>query len=726
MKFTIRKKLVLTLLGVFSPFALIIFIFLITGLTRASYDFALQHLYDQSMTMARDVQLIIQNVYDRTVSLARTFENYTIIPADLRREYFNRLQQTTLSEKNNFVDVWTVWEPNALDGLDNKFKNQPGHDETGRFIPYWTKVNGIVSLNPLTDYDGSFWYENPLHSKVGILIKPNRYTLQGKTMYVAGSAVPIHDKNGKPIGVIGIDYSLSHMQDLFKTETAFNKGAPILVSAEGLVLFHKDDSLVSKELPEFSESDFSVFFKKAAEDLKPFPFVKKIDDAKWMYVYVPIKIGETKQIWFAGSALPVFDIYANGIKLTIAVIIMLAITAVTVFILLFLLIYKITKRIEQVTNSLYDIAEGEGDLTVHLPVTGNDEIADLATFFNETIKKIRSAVVTVGKAAGNLQKVGTDLSDNMNETTGAISQIGENIKEVKRQVLSQASSVNQTEASMQEMRKIIENLNRHIEMQAANITESSSAITEMVVNINSVSSILSENAKRIETLQEKSNYVRAKTVNSARLTQEIAQESEGLLQASTVIQHIASQTNLLAMNAAIEAAHAGNAGKGFAVVADEIRKLAEQSSTQGKQISSVLKTLKIKIDDIASDAAEAQKLFDDTYSLTQEVKTQEDSIMNAMQEQSSGSEQVIKTIIDIGEITSKVRSGSVDMMNGSIQVADEIQRLTHIAGQITTSMDEMDLGAIQINKATQKLNEITQQTKETIENLAIEVGKFKV
>ena len=45
---------------------------------------------------------------------------------------------------------------------------------------------------------------------------------------------------------------------------------------------------------------------------------------------------------------------------------------------------------------------------------------------------------------------------------------------------------------------------------------------------------------------------------------------------------------------------------------------------------------------------------------------------------------------------------------------------------ITESMNEMAAGAVQINNAVQEVNEITQKNKASIQNLAIEVGKFKV
>ena len=40
-------------------------------------------------------------------------------------------------------------------------------------------------------------------------------------------------------------------------------------------------------------------------------------------------------------------------------------------------------------------------------------------------------------------------------------------------------------------------------------------------------------------------------------------------------------------------------------------------------------------------------------------------------------------------------------------------------------MNEMASGAVQINNAVQEVNEITQKNKQSIQNLAEEVNKFK-
>jgi methyl-accepting chemotaxis protein len=48
--------------------------------------------------------------------------------------------------------TWTCWEPNALDNLDDQYVNDIGHDATGRFIPYWNRLDGPIDVVPLAGY----------------------------------------------------------------------------------------------------------------------------------------------------------------------------------------------------------------------------------------------------------------------------------------------------------------------------------------------------------------------------------------------------------------------------------------------------------------------------------------------------------------------------------------------------------------------------------------------
>src|SRR3954470_24110084 len=69
------------------------------------------------------------------------------------RRLFDSILRETLARNPQYLGVWSVWEPNALDGRDSDYANAPGHDETGRYIPLWNRAAGGIRLEPNCGYD---------------------------------------------------------------------------------------------------------------------------------------------------------------------------------------------------------------------------------------------------------------------------------------------------------------------------------------------------------------------------------------------------------------------------------------------------------------------------------------------------------------------------------------------------------------------------------------------
>ena len=428
---TIKRKIMIALISVLSVFLILTSIVLVKKLSGTSKRNAVVKLYDSSKNLGFFIETIIKNVYDTNKTLAKTFESFQDIPPENRRSYFNSLQKEILRDSEKFIDVWTVWEPNALDKLDYKFKNTEGHDNSGRFIPYWTKVNGKISMVPLTEYVSSFWYEKPKTSQHGILIEPNKYELQGNMIYVAGTAIPIRDKTGKSLGVVGIDYSLDYMQEKLSQEVFFKSGYAILISAKGTVLAHKNKNLISKTLPEFENKEIADYFFDAKMSLTPFLIETQINGNKHLEVFTPVKIGRTNEVWFVGTSIPEKEIYEESTNLIKLVSIILLAGFIASIIILTFIINGITKRISNVVKALRNIAQGDGDLTARLIGKGKDEIADLSNSFNQTIEKIGFTVRNVANSTLDMQKTGETLAVNVFETASSISQISKNILRVK-------------------------------------------------------------------------------------------------------------------------------------------------------------------------------------------------------------------------------------------------------------------------------------------------------
>ena len=575
------------------------------------------------------------------------------------------------------------------------------------------------------DVSGQKWFKDSQGGTKRYFSEPFRDIETGKL--IAQAVVPIMEKNNTLMGVLAAvfdGYTLSNMIDTIKVGKT---GGCFIISESGVNIANRKRDLVESQFNaiEAAKTDKNLanvaaviedFLKSDTTEIRYYTFMGTQDIASaavmkttgWnVVIEAPVK-----------EFLDTINILRIGVIIAALVILLAALVIVSIF------SRKLVRPIQNSVPVLHKIAQG--DFTVRLPISGNDEITDMFEYFNETIEKIGTSIQSVGVNSNVMEEIGNELASNMTETANTVHQISANIEGVKQQALTQAASVTETAATIEEIVRTIKQLNNSIETQAASVAQSSSSVEEMVANIASIGQTLGKTDEVIKSLTTATGDGKATLVTSNTVTQKIAEESGSLMEASSVIQHIASQTNLLAMNAAIEAAHAGEAGKGFAVVADEIRKLAEESSMQGKTITATLKTLSGEIETLSASSKTVEEKFNAIFSLAEQVKEMSASLTEAMREQENGSKEVLTAIKSINTVTIEVQAGSEEMLKGGEGVAEKMQKLDSLTRVITESMNEMASGAVQINNAVQEVNEITQKNKQSIEALAAEVGKFKV
>ena len=541
--------------------------------------------------------------------------------------------------------------------------------------------------------------------------------------------VPVMDDNNNHISSLVALIPGNWLSDNIDDIVVGQTGSCYVLGAEGATVAHKDQSVVEKmyNLIESAKTDpelasTAAFLSRSLEIDETEVGYYTYKGTSFIASFATIKTTD----WTVVIKAPVNEFMGTVNTLRLSMYAIGAIILLTALVIVYFVAYAMIKPIQTAVSALKNIAQGEGDLTVRLPVHGNDEITDLAEYFNETITKIGVSIKSVGANSNTMEEIGNELASNMTETASAVHQISANIDGVKQQAMTQAASVTETAATIEEIVRTIKQLNNSIETQAASVAQSSSSVEEMVANIASIGQTLDKTDEVIKSLTTATGDGKATLVTSNAVTQKIAEESGSLMEASSVIQHIASQTNLLAMNAAIEAAHAGEAGKGFAVVADEIRKLAEESSMQGKTITATLKTLGGEIETLSASSKTVEAKFNAIFTLAEQVKEMSARLTEAMDEQENGSKEVLTAIKSINTVTVEVQAGSEEMLKGGEGVAQEMQKLDGLTRIITESMNEMASGAVQINNAVQEVNEITQKNKRSIESLAEEVGKFKV
>jgi methyl-accepting chemotaxis protein len=671
-------------------------------------------------------------------SVAYIMEGYENISVEIRRDVFNDILMNILSGEPNLVSIYSIWKPNALDGMDARYAGENGYTPEGQYAMEASRVKGGGNRDFILSSDivnAMNYINDTTNNKRTQITEPVRgLGADGNMTSGFRIKVPvINHSTNETVGIVGLRIALDLVQPLVEQTIRDNDdiAAMVVYSDKGVIIGSYAPERLGKGLNEADNvlyGDSTAAIKNAVDDGYQFhlrAYSPALKTTLEIAIY-PFYIGDSNISWSIMIGTPEDVILAEVRSMTLFTVIAAVIVVLVVAIVIYLVLHRVTMPIVKVAETLKDISEGEGDLTKAVNINSTDEVGDLAHYFNQTLEKIKNLIITIKKQAAVMLSIGNELAANMTETAAAVNEITANIQSIKGRVINQSANVTETNATMEQITINIDKLNNNVEKQADSVSKSSSAIEEMIANINSVTHTLAKNAASVKELSEASDVGRTGLQDVAADIQEIARESEGLLEINAVMENIASQTNLLSMNAAIEAAHAGEAGKGFAVVADEIRKLAESSGEQSQTISTVLKKIKESIDKIIKSTDNVLNKFEAIDGDVKTVSEQTEDIRGAMEEQSTGSKQILEVIGQLNEITLMVKNGSDEMLEGSKEIMTEEKSLGMATQEITNGMNEMASGADQINVAVNRVNEISAQNKENIDVLIKEVSRFKV
>lgn len=448
---------------------------------------------------------------------------------------------------------------------------------------------------------------------------------------------------------------------------------------------------------------------------------------KQIAFYYPFKDmeGEILTMIYLGKSFADVDNISRSIFAGVAVVALLC-TLIESIIIIVIFIIKVTKPLKAVDNAMLNLSSGDADLSIQIPVKGNDEFASVCESVNTFINMLHTIMSELSSVQKSIVELVSDLDSSSQQSASATAEILANIESVRHQANEQKTAVTGTTETTAKSEDAASSLNQLIENQSAATTESSAAIEEMLGNIKSVSASVFKMTESFHLLDKIVQAGNEKLSLVAEKVNNISDNSKMLIQANDIIAQIASQTNLLAMNAAIEAAHAGDAGKGFSVVADEIRKLAENSSSQSDAIGKELNNIATSIADVVSYSSAAQGAFGE---IVQHIKTT-DTIINqinsAMTEQETASQQIFEALSDTRTMAVDVTEKAHYMSDAIVSIEHDVNTLQQISDTIAGSMDEMAIGAQQISQSSQAVKDLAHQTQENISIMDGHLKKFKI
>lgn len=617
-------------------------------------------------------------------SLARAFEAFAASEAlTLEREAANDLLRHLIEHSPDLLGVYVAFEPDAFDGRDRDYAGSPGHDATGRFVPYWVRdERGRGVSEALVGYDqegDGDYYQVPRRYNRESIIDPYAYEIQGADVLLTSIVVPVRNVRGEFIGIAGVDLALDSLQETVRSIEidGFEAAYVTFFASDGTVVGSQIDGEVARHVSQITDSPEYI---RGVERMRDFTTTRQshaLGEEVLTYA-AAIDVGDTGSRWMVTVNLPTSELYA-GSRTVIGLIILIgAVTVIALVVLMALLARSISRPILLIVEGADRLATGDIKLDgMDLDAIGKvnrrgDELGRIGRAFTRLIEYQTQKVEVAEQIAGKNLRVEPSVSSDQDQLGKAFVRMVASLNETLSQVQSAADQV---AAAAGQVSSASQDLSQ-------GATESASSLEEITSSINEIAG---QSRQTMDGSSEANTISRQSAVDAKagqqqmgelrRAMESISEGSGEISRIVKVIDDIAFQINLLALNANVEAARAGKYGKGFAVVAEEVRNLAVRAAEAVKETESVVGRSVSSIEAGGALTVQTAEHLDGIVSGAERVSHLLEELAAASREQAIAIEQMTEGLGQVDQVTQSNTASAEESASASEELSSQAEQL---------------------------------------------------
>lgn len=523
-----------------------------------------------------------------------------------------------------------------LDSYYNYNSNYPEGlyiaDETGKL---WKASDSAMSES---DPVNSVWYQEGL-TRVNMAIGSSYVNSEGVSV-ISASGI-LNDGSGK-MKVISADMTLDRISVIVNAFIKMKNAEAILVDKDtATILASRDSAKISTTLGS------SAFEQSVAA---------KIADRDYSFSTLDGNMTVFKEVsgtnWILVSYIPTSIVLADLANLRNLMILISVISILILCVVIERTTHVVIAPVRKLTNVIKALTDG--DFTVSVKSSGNDEIALMSRSVERFIASMKQMIASMGDISG---KLGTqaDASDS-----------------VSREMQSAANVQSQ---SMSELNMTVDQLSVSVNEIADNATKLAGVVADTKDDSVNVGNKMRETVEvsqkgreDMEHVGEALENIRTSIQNLEAAVNKVGTASGEIVEIVQLIGNIAEETNLLSLNASIEAARAGEAGRGFAVVASEIGTLASNSTASVEHISKLIHEVNELVADAVRQAGDSADNINESSGLIHTAIDTFDKIYDNIQQTSALIDQMVDKINQVDEVATNVAAISEEQAASSDEI----------------------------------------------------------